>query len=129
MKRKNNQIHLRDYGYSIKFPKIFRIRAIKKACKVFSEDEVIEHIQKICKYHETLKEDLNMIQSFSRKQKQFETLNAAYSLIEWSNELQSHEEEKPKLAKKWNIYDDGRISPVEEDVLNNTVIPLPPLSL
>ncbi len=126
MKRKNEQIHLRDYGYSIKFPKIFRIRAIKKACKVFSEDEVIEHIQKICKYHETLKEDLNTIQSFSRKQKQFETLNVAYSLIEWSNELQKKEE---KTVKKWNIYDDGRISPVEEEVLNGTIIPLPPLSL
>ena len=126
MKRKNEQIHLRDYGYSIKFPKIFRIRAIKKACKVFSEDEVIEHIQKICKYHETLKEDLNIIHSFSRKRKQFETLNAAYSLIEWSNELQKKEE---KTVKKWNIYDDGRISPVEEDVLNSAIIPLPPLSL
>ncbi len=30
MKKKNEQLHLRDYGYSIKFPKIFRIRAIKK---------------------------------------------------------------------------------------------------
>jgi hypothetical protein len=129
MKRKNEQLHLRDYGYSIKFPKIFRIRAIRKACKVFSEEEVIEHIQKICKYHETLKEDLNNIISFRKKQKQFETLNAAYSLIEWSNELQTKEEKTPKLVKKWNMYDDGRISPVEEDVLNNTIIPLPPLSL
>jgi len=129
MKRKNEQLHLRDYGYSIKFPKIFRIRAIRKACKVFSEEEVIEHIQKICKYHEIMKEDLNSIISISKKQKEFETLNAAYSLIEWSNEIQTKEEKTPKLVKKWNIYDDGRISPVEEDVLNNTIIPLPPLSL
>lgn len=119
MRKKNEQLHLRDYGYSIKFPKKFRIRAIKKACKVFSDHEVMEHIKIISKYNKTLEEDLDTILLNKQEQIELNTINAAYSLIEWSQQK----------TKKWNIYEDGRISPVEEDVLNNTIIPLPPLSL
>ena len=123
MRKKNEQLHLRDYGYSIKFPKKFRIRAIKKACKVFSDYEVMEHIRNISVYNKTLKEDLETITLNKQEQKELNTINAAYSLIDWSKNIET------KIHKKWNIYDDGRISPVEEDVLNSTIIPLPPLSL
>lgn len=123
MRKRNEILHLRDYGYSIKFPKKFRIRAIKKACKVFSDYEVMEHIKNISMYNRILQEDLETIILNKQEQKELNTINAAYSLIEWSQQKET------KNHNKWNIYQDGRISPVEEEVLNSTIIPLPPLSL
>ena len=74
----------------------------------------------ISKYNKTLEEDLDTILLNKNEQIELNTINPAYSLIEWSRQ---------KETKKWNIYEDGRIPPVEEDVLNNTIIPLPPLSM
>ena len=58
MNIKKSTIHLRDFGYSTKLPSRYRIRAIKKACKKFSEETVVEHMIHLSKYHKQIKEDL-----------------------------------------------------------------------
>ena len=108
----SKELHLRDFGYSIKFPKRFRVRAIKKACKVFSEETVVNHMMKIAKYHETIKEDLNTI-SFYKNQKELmrasDEIEVAYTLFKSLNERVE--------------------SPFEKEVLSNDTYELKPLPL
>jgi len=108
----SKELHLRDFGYSVKFPKRFRVRAIKKACKVFSEETVVNHMMKIAKYHEAVKEDLNTI-SFYKNQKEImrasDEIEVAYTLFKSLNERVE--------------------SPFEKEVLSNNTYELKPLPL
>ena len=80
----SSKIHLRDFGYSTKLPSRYRIRAIKKACKKFSEERVVEHMIHLAKYHKQIKEDLKHIPFYVEQElivRELKEIEAAYSLV------------------------------------------------
>jgi hypothetical protein len=84
MNIKKSTIHLRDFGYSTKLPSRYRIRAIKKACKKFSEETVVEHMIHLSKYHKQIKEDLKHIPFYVEQElivRELREIEAAYSLV------------------------------------------------
>ena len=84
MNTKKSTIHLRDFGYSTKLPSRFRIRAIKRACKKFSEEIIVEHMIHLAKYHKQIKEDLKHIPFYVEQElivRELKEIEAAYSLV------------------------------------------------
>jgi len=77
-------IHLRDFGYGIKLPFRFRIRAIKRACKKFSEEEIVEHMIPLAKYHKQIKEDLKHIPYYVEQElivRELQEIEVAYFMV------------------------------------------------
>lgn len=105
----SKELHLRDFGYNIKYPTRFRHRAIKKACKIFSQEKVIKHMVKIAQYHEIIKEDLNIIPLYKRQkeiQRASDEIEAAYTLFNSLNErTQSPFEKEVLYSNNDNVYD------------------------
>ena len=111
----SKELHLRDFGYNIKYPTRFRHRAIKKACKIFSQEKVIKHMVKIAQYHEIIKQDLNIIPLYKRQkeiQRATDEIEAAYTLFNSLNQRTQSPFEKEVLCN--NIYD-----------INQQPLPLP----
>ena len=104
----SKELHLRDFGYNIKYPTRFRHRAIKKACKIFSQEKVIKHMVKIAQYHEIIKEDLNIIPLYKRQkeiQRASDEIEAAYMLFNSLNQRTQSPFEKEVLSSNNNLYD------------------------
>ena len=116
------QLHLRDFGYSTKIPSCFRLRAIRKACKVFGEEAVVEHMLKISNYHEQIKNDVTHIPYYMEQQillREIEQIEAAYALIKVQNEYISVDASSRCSSR----------SSIEDEVYATQSIPLPELDI
>lgn len=132
----NNRIHLRDFGYSTKLPSRYRIRAIKRACKKFSEETIVEHMIHLAQYHKEIKEDLKHIPYYVKQElivRELREIEVAYFMIKAFDEQREQDILAPfqhpltPLARCQSRADSE--STIEDEVYDTEVIPLEELPI
>lgn len=136
---KNKVIHLRDFGYSTKLPLRFRVRAIKRACKAFSEEEIVEHMIPLAQYQPKIKEDLKHIPFFVQQElmlRELQEIEIAYFLVKAFDEQCEREREilapfiHPLTPVPGRCQSrTGSDSTIEDEVYENDVVPLEELPI
>jgi len=133
------KIHLRDFGYRTKLPLRFRIRAIKRACKAFTEEKVVEHMIHIAKYQPKIKEDLKYIPFYVQQElmvREIQEIEIAYFLIKGFDEQREREQEilapfihplTPVMGRSQSR--NSSESTIEDEVYETDVIPLEELPI
>lgn len=132
-----SKIHLRDFGYSTKLPLRFRIRAIKRACKKYSEEAVVEHMIHLSQYHKQIKEDLKHIPFYVEQElivRELKEIEAAYCLVKAFDEQREQDIIAPfqhPLTPIPRCHSRGADSEstIEDEVYDTEVIPLEELPI
>lgn len=132
----SNKIHLRDFGYSTKLPSRYRIRAIKRACRKFNEETVVEHMIHLAQYHKQIKEDLKHIPFYVEQElivRELREIEAAYSLVKAFDEQREQDILAPFLYPLTPVprcqSRTGTESTIEEEVYETETVPLEELPI
>ena len=134
--KSKKQIHLRNFGYSIKSPLRIRLRAIRRACKAFSEEEIVEHMIQLAKYHKQIKEDLKHIPFYVEQElivRELREIEAAYSLVKAFDEQRENDIlapfRYPLTPTLRCVSRTGSESTIEDEVYDTDMMPLEELPI
>lgn len=137
---RTNKIHLRDFGYSTKLPSRFRIRAIKRACKKYSEETVVEHMIHLAQYHKQIKDDLKHIPYYVEQElivRELKEIEIAYFMVKAFDEQREQREQEILAPFQHPLTPIPRChsrgadseSTIEDEVYDTEVMPLEELPI